>query len=104
MVTPDCCAEYPAVQPCIAACWALEPAPLRVPLSCLALVLAAEPLLPLLLFSFEAPHAASAREPASAATTRGTLTPVTERVLLLSIKSMPLEMARTSVPGRRQRA
>src|SRR6476620_3092089 len=56
----------PAVQPCIAACCAVEPAPLRLPLSAAAL------LLPLALDdddSFDAPHAASASEPASAMAT-----------------------------------
>src|SRR4051794_15869298 len=76
----------------MAACWALEPAPLSEPLSCLALLLAAVPVLALE-DSLEAPHAASAREPASAVTT------VTARVLLLSVKSMPLGR-----PGRRCRA
>src|SRR4051794_9792902 len=68
----------------MAACWALEPAPFRVPLSC-SLLLAAS-LLPLPPDSLAAPHAASAREPASAIATGRA------RVLVLSFNSMPLDI------------
>src|SRR4051794_20482190 len=69
----------------MAACWALDPAPLRVPLSCSALLPASEPPPPLS-DSLEAPHAASAREPASA------IASGRARVLVLSFNSMPLDM------------
>src|SRR4051812_17332853 len=78
----------------MAACWALEPAPTRSPLSCAAelLPLAAVVLPP----SFEAPQAARASEPATAADTAAV------RVVVLSFNSVPFDRrgARTSMPGR----
>jgi hypothetical protein len=77
----------------MAACCALEPAPSRVPLSYSVLLPAS--LVPLLLAdSLAAPHAASAREPASAIATG------MARLLVLCVNSMPLDMG----PGRRCRA
>src|SRR6185436_1121501 len=69
----------------MAAVCALDPAPLRVPLSCAALLSA----LPLPLSpdaSLEAPHAVSARDPARA------IVSGMARVVVLSFNSMPLDM------------
>src|SRR4051812_20446726 len=69
----------------MAAVCALDPAPFRVPLSCSALL----PALPFPLSpddSLEAPHAVSARVPASA------MVIGTARVVVLSFNSMPLDM------------
>src|SRR5690348_1399155 len=78
----------------MAACCALEPAPFRVPLSCVA------PSLPPLAaeVSLAAPQAASAREPASTRTP-GATPRVTARLVLLKVTSLPLDG-----PGRRCRA
>jgi hypothetical protein len=81
----------------MAACWALEPAPLRVPDSCFsALLLAALPE-PALDFSLDAPQAVSASAPASAIATG------MARVVVLSFKVDASRWARTSMPGRCQR-
>jgi hypothetical protein len=69
----------------MAACWALEPAPTRSPLSCAAL------LPPALLFpplSLEAPHAARGRVLARAAER------TTVRVVVLSFNSVPFDWRR----------
>ena len=69
----------------MAACWALEPAPVRSPLSCGApLVLEAVSLPP----SLEAPHAAREREPARAAVRR-----TAARVVLRSVMACKLGSA-----------
>src|SRR5689334_23028893 len=75
----------------MAACWAVEPAPFSVPLSCAALL--PPDVLAAVFDSFDAPHAASARVPASAMATG------TARDVVLSFNSGPLDMAQASQPG-----
>ena len=96
-VTPDWTAEKPAVQPCMAAPWALEPEPFSVPLSSGALLLAALPLAaePVVLLSLDAPQAARARVAARAEETAAA------RVVVLSFNSGPFNWG---VPGHRCRA
>ena len=91
MVTPGWLALKPACHAVMAACWALEPAPLRLPLSCGALLLplAVEALL--LVSSLDAPQAARTKVAASAADAAAV------RVVVLSFNSGPFDWcARTS--------
>jgi hypothetical protein len=96
MVTPGWLELNPACQAVIAACCALEPAPLRLPLSWGALLLLPLPVELLAALSLEAPQAARARVVASAADTAAA------RVVVLSFNSVPFDrrVARPSMPGR----
>ena len=90
-MTPECCEEKPAAQACMAACCALEPAPLSVPLRSVALLPPAAEEPPLV--SLAAPQAVRVNEAASA--------PVKAmvRVVVLSFTREPFGVTRTSLPG-----
>jgi len=85
-VTAGCWEAKPAFQPCMAACWALEPAPLRVPVSLGALSELPPAELPAAFaFSFDAPQADSASAPATATVHTAA------RVVVLSFNWVPFD-------------